>query len=759
MTYRILLFLSLSGLLIHFTPSTYAKGIIKGKITSIEDKGPVIGATVFIPDIQKGTATNANGEFSFSGLPYGTYILKVSSIGFGTLVQKIELIEPSITLNLQLSPSTIITDEVVISGGNIGLKDEIPIKIESFQASEIQKTGSPTLMTALTALPGIDEIPFGTGIGKPVIRGLSFSRVLTLYQGARFENQQWGEDHGLGLNDLGMDRIEIIKGPASLLYGSGAVAGVINLIEEAPANDNQIESDFRLSTFSNTLGMKTNAGIKGSHNGFNWGLRYGHENHADYIDGNNRTVGNSRFNTNTVKAFTGWQKSWFNTRLTYTYSKQLYGIVEEDEMEETLATRRNDRSMQLPFQDVVDHMVSSQSTFLLGNDKIKLNLAFHQNNRKEIEDAMDEIDLGLILRTSTYDVKYLKKFSFGTELTTGVQGFYQTNINMDDAEEILLPDASVMDNSAYLMANHRFEKITLQAGGRFDFRHTQANAHRLPDFEMPGAPVSNELTRNFSGWSGSTGLTYNFSKNLLFRTNLASGFRAPDLAELFSNGVHPGTNRFERGDANFGREQNFEIDLSSLYRGKNFSAEVAVFTNHINNYIYFSPTGEMEGGLILWEFLQSDALLRGGEIGLEIHPVQIPWLRFKSTLAQVTGLRKDDRSYLPLIPPIKLNNSIHLVAEKLGRLNQPYLNINLHTASAQTNIAADEFETPAYTLLGIGIGSKIRVGNTLMDWNLTGNNLLNTAYLNHLAVTRPFGIYQMGRNINFNLTIPLMVNR
>lgn len=352
-------------------------GRITGKVVNHENNLPLEGVSVYIPDIMKGTATDHEGRFVIGNLPYGTYVVMISSIGFSSIVKKIQLNETEIYVDIPLSQETYITEELVISGGAISKKDESPLKIESMSLDAVRKTGSPTLMTAITQIPGVEQISFGTGIGKPVIRGLSFSRILTIYQGARFENQQWGEDHGLGLNDLGAERIEVIKGPASLIYGSGALAGVINIIEEKPATDNNREGVFQLNTFSNTMGVRANIGLKGSYEDANWGIRYGHENHADYINGNNRLIGNSRFNIHTFKAYSGFQKKRLNTRLTYTYAHQMLGIIEEDEMEESLSTTRHDRSLQLPFQDIQDHLLSSQSTFLLDQGKIKMLSLIH----------------------------------------------------------------------------------------------------------------------------------------------------------------------------------------------------------------------------------------------------------------------------------------------------------------------------------------------------------------------------------------------
>lgn len=256
------------------------------------------------------------------------------------------------------------------------------------------------MMETLTFVPGVTQVSYGPGIGKPVIRGLSFSRIMTVYQGVRFENQQWGEGHGLGLNDPAINRVEVVKGPASLIYGSGAIGGVINIIDdEVPAESFSGFAGFHL--YSNTLGARTMLGFEGSaKNGAYWGVSGNLQSHSDYLDGTNRIIGNSRFGSDMVKGVTGLQKAWGNSRVSYTYNQQQLGIIEEDEMQESLATRHRDKFLQLPYQQVTDHLFSTQTNIKMGSSGIRLSLGHHVNLREENEEAMDQVDLGLQLKTT-----------------------------------------------------------------------------------------------------------------------------------------------------------------------------------------------------------------------------------------------------------------------------------------------------------------------------------------------------------------------
>lgn len=730
---------------------------LSGKVVDKDSKMPIPGVSVFIPELNRGVVTDLDGNFSLASLPDKNLTFQISFTGYGTEVKTFNPNRMG-TLTIELEESTTSMDEVVVSGAYVMSKESSPINIEKINKSDILKMPSPNLMTALARTPGVSEISLGPGISKPVIRGLSFSRVLSVYQGARFENQQWGADHGLGMTETGIADIEMIKGPASLIYGSGAMAGVVHLIEERDASAGEINGDVNLRGFSNSLGGRIDAGAKGaSENGFVWSLRAATESHADYLDGDGNTVGNTRFNTQNIKAGVGLKKDWGDTRIRYTYLQQKLGILEEDELDE-LVTTRNDRSMQLPFQDVRDHFFNSETNVYLGEDRLKATFGLHINQRKEIEDDFDEVDLGLNQSNFMYDLKYFKSLNEHTELIFGVQGFYLNNANMPEAVEILIPDATKDDRSAYALVNYNKDKWVLQGGLRYDWRKViaDASAPNLVDygFILPGEPANRRLERTFDGVTTSAGATFRPDSNWRFRLNIAQGFRAPDLGELFSNGPHPGTNRFERGNANFEREQNLQTDFGIRYSRNGFSISGEVFYNHINNYIFFSPTDEMMGDLTIWEFEQADARLYGGEIEFDYQPAGAKWISFNSGYSMVIGQRRSDWSFLPYIPAFRWTQGIDFRLKNFAGIQRPYISLLGSAVFDQNRAAPLEEATPGYYLLGLNVGGNVRVGNNTLDVYLSGSNMLNQTYLDHMSLFRPFGINQLGRNIALNVRVP-----
>ncbi|SEJ32567.1 iron complex outermembrane recepter protein [Cyclobacterium xiamenense] len=747
--------ITLGIFLLPLVPAAWAQThALSGTLRDGDTSEALIGVTVFVPELGRGAISNAAGLYRIDGLPSRNLTIQFSYVGYATALKKVNAANQS-TLDVQLESATASVDEVVVSAGYIMSRERSPISIEKINKQSLLRNPYPSLMTGLAKTPGVSEVSLGPGISKPVIRGLSFSRVLSVYQGARFENQQWGADHGLGLTETGLSGVEIIKGPASIIYGSGAMAGVVNLIEAPDAAAGEVTGDVQARVYSNSLGRRMEAGIKGaSEDGFLWSLRGASESHADYQDGSGATIGNTRFQTQGIKAGVGLRKNWGDTRIRYTYLKQKLGILDENN-QEALVTTRNDRALQLPFQDVSDHFLNSETNVFLGEDKLKATFGYHWNFREETEDDFARVDLGLRQRNFMYDIKYYKSLGPKIEAIVGVQGFLLRTVNYVDAAEILIPDAVKDDRSLYALLNYSDPHWVVQGGLRYDYRKVTADAS-APNFlnygfELPGSPADRKLSRSFDGITGSAGATFRPTESWRFRLNVASGFRAPDLAELYSNGPHPGTARFEQGSADFVREQNIQSDFGIRYQVADFSVSAEVFYNRVNNYIYFAPSDERRGDLTVWKFEQDNAGLYGGEVMLAIHPSALPGLSGTTSYSLVIGKRRSDQTYLPYIPAFRWNQDLGFTFGDYGSFKQPYVNVTGSLVLDQNRPAPLEESTPGYYILGLHAGISLNLWQQELDVSLAANNILDTYFLDHMSLYRPFGVAQTGRNISLNL--------
>jgi iron complex outermembrane receptor protein len=261
--------------------------------------------------------------------------------------------------------STVLLKEIVVSGLKITRPSGTPLNISSLSVKDIRNNGSFNISDALAKLPGISQVTTGPGISKPVIRGLYGNRVTAVLSGLRFDNQQWQDEHGLGLSDMGIDRVEIIKGPVALLYGSEAIGGIINIIEETPAVANTMTGEFNTRLFSNTYGLNSEIGFKGARENSNWRLRAGINSNADYSDGNNKRILNSRFGGYYLKGSYGFRKKKWNSYNNYNASLDNFGFITIDNQAAKKPDGRLSRSMDGPHHTLLLKTHTTQNTINL----------------------------------------------------------------------------------------------------------------------------------------------------------------------------------------------------------------------------------------------------------------------------------------------------------------------------------------------------------------------------------------------------------
>ena len=539
--------------------SVNSQNTLSGKIVNKEDQEGLEQVTIYFPQMEKGGITNGNGEYFIEALPTGTYKVVASYIGFQTFSSNITIQKGNNTLDISLLPSAIEMEEVIVSTPFHKLQRENVMKVEFAKLADLKSQGAPTLAEGIVSIPGVDVVSTGVGIGKPVIRGLTSNRVLVYTQGIRLENQQFGAEHGLGVNEAGIESVEVIKGPASLLYGSDAMGGVLYLNPEKFAAPKSTEGDINLNYNTNTQGINSGVGIRTSGERFKYLLRLASNNHVDYLGGDGNRVTNTRFNEKDIKAGLGYQATSFKSEIRYNYNQSNLGIPEEVGLQTT--TRIPD----FPYQKLDNHILSSNTKIFFNNSNLDITLGYIANNRKEFEEhhhdhgegeeehgehgdhdeeGNEEAALDMQLNTFNYNLLYHLPEWNRFETVIGVQGIHQTNKNF--GEEILIPDATTQD-IGFLGTTHFHldQNNDFQLGLRYDHRQIDGQAYGISGEEGYIAA----LKRNFNSFNGALGYMNNISEQLTARINVATGFRAPNLAELTSYGSHEGTNRFEVGNA------------------------------------------------------------------------------------------------------------------------------------------------------------------------------------------------------------------
>jgi iron complex outermembrane receptor protein len=691
-----------------------------------------------------------------------------------------------------------------------------PVPIIVVDQKYLEQNLGTNVIDGISHVPGVNAVSTGPNVSKPFIRGLGYNRVLTLFDGTRQEGQQWGDEHGIEVDEYSVDRIEIIKGPASLTYGSDALAGVVNLMPANPPPVGAIRGEL-FNNFQNNNGLIGNSlMMEGNQNGFTWRARASHKmatNYQNTIDG--RVYGTGYTETD-ASAFLGLNKQWGYSHLNFTLYDDLQEIpdgsrdsitrkftkqITEADLFRPVVPNNELNSYSIPtlHQHVQHYRVYSASSFILGEGKLELGLGFQQSIRREYNhpEAADVAGLYLLLQTCTYDVKYHFPDWKGIESTIGVNGMYQTNQNK--GTEFIIPDYNQFDIGPFVFVKKSFNKLDISGGLRYDNRSfsnsgmyittnpaTGFNQQvQLPDTAGATHPFSN-YKHTFSGASGSLGATYIFSDHFSVKANVARGFRAPNISEISANGVHPGTNLYQIGNPAFKPEFSLQEDLGLFFYSKHVSGSIELFNNNISNYIFDQKLQNSKGqdsvivaGNQTFKFEAVDAQLYGGEFSLDIHPHPYDWLHFENALSVIYALNKgaagvqvpDDAKYLPFIPPIHTRSE--LLAEfkkKFKHLSETFAKVEVEFYARQDRAFLaynTETVTPSYTLLNAGFGGNITTsgGKTLFRISIQGNNLTDLAYQSHLSRLKYFepypnnptghsGIYNMGRNISFKLVIP-----
>lgn len=743
--------LLLNILLLLATTSIYSQSIVKGIVTDAETNETLYLVNVYFSDLDKGTSTNEFGIFTIQNIPSGEHNIVLSMIGYETQSLQVS-ISSDTNIEVKLAPSAIEMESIIISTPFHKLQSDNVMKVEQKSIKDLKSSGAVTLSEGITNIAGVESVTTGLSIGKPVIRGLSSNRVLVYTQGIRLENQQYGDEHGLGVNGAGIESVEVIKGPASLLYGSDALGGVLYLNPERFANSNTSAGDFSGNYFSNTEGFSTNAGVKVSGDHFKFLFRGSLAEHSDYKTDAYR-VTNTRFREQDFKAGVGYQNNAFKTEFRYNVNASKLGIPED------IGEQSTNKTPLLPFQEVTNHIFSSKSTLFFNNSKLDISLGYIYNDRKEFEDHHHDEDeeeheeehedenhededeileaaLNMKLKTANYDVKYSLPKLGKVETIVGIQGMNQVNSNY--GEEQLIPDATTNDFGVFATSHIHFEKADVQLGARFDNRQLD---------------ILNSINRNFNSFNGALGVKTNITNGVTARVNLATGFRAPNLSELASDGSHGGTNRYEIGNSDLKNEQNFQTDIALEFKNEHLELFANGFYNKINDYIFLSPNGDIIDADPVYEYLQDNALLYGGEFGFHLHPHPLDWIHFESSFAMVTG-KQDNGDYLPLIPANNLTNTIRAEFEK-SWLKQGYAFITLRSTFDQNNASIFETNTVGFNLLSAGFGGSFNLFKNELSIYISGTNLTNKKYINHLSRLKPDGIFNMGRNINVGFTYSL----
>ena len=627
---------------------------------------------------------------------------------------------------------------VVVTGltGDVHL-NEVPAPISVIQPVDLQARASTNIISAIAREPGVSQITTGGAISKPVIRGLGYNRVVVVNDGIRQEGQHWGDEHGIEIDGASVHSVEILKGPASLMYGSDAMAGVLIFHPVPVAAPGTVRGCISTEYQSNNGLIDYSLNASGNHSGLVWDARFSDKYAHAYRNKVNGWVLNSGFRERAASGMLGLNRNWGYSRLRLSYYHLTPGIIEGEEEGAT------GYMPGLPFQHVYHYKAVLDNTFRLGEGRLKALVGWQQNRRQEFEESADEYGLYFLLNTLNYDIKYQREIQ-GWKYAAGVNGMLQSSENKGD--EYLIPDYRLFDAGLFATASRQLGAWVLSGGLRADMRllHSLPLEDRFADF-----------SRSFPGISGSLGAVRTLGENVHLRINLSRGFRAPNLSELASNGEHEGTLRYEVGNRDLKPEYSLQGDIGLDFSSRYVSGQFAAFANRIDNYIFLSKTAE--GNPPVFTYTSGNARLFGGEAQLDIHPIHS--LHLGSTFSYVNG-KQIGGTWLPMIPAPRLLTEIKYEFSHGGKLfNNAFVAIELDWNARQDHFyAVDDTETatPAYTLLNMSAGTDLVIrGKKRASIYLMADNILDAAWQSHLSRLKEVGIYNMGRNFSVKLIVPI----
>ena len=802
-----------------------AGGTLHGTVTDKKDGNPVVGATISIPDLKIGVAADSSGKFSINGLPRGVYLLQISAVGYGTYSQRVDFNKTSV-LDVQLQLSTMESNEIVVTGvSKATLLKRAPIPIVAVTKTYIdQHSASGNVIDEVANLPGVSAVTTGPNISKPFIHGLGYNRVVTLEDGIRQEGQQWGDEHGIEVDQNSIDRIEIIKGPASLSYGSDAIGGVVNLITPPPVPDGKILG-YASGIYGTNNGLISGTmRLQGNKNGLVWGTQLSQKIAKDYQDQHDGRVWATNFDEKDARAMVGVNKSWgysylnaslFDDQqaipdgsrdsLTRKFTKQ---ITDSDTYRPIVPkSELNSYGIPVLHQHVQLYRVYDNSSFAIGKGNLMVNLGWQYSHRREFTHPQDASTpgLNLELHTYTYDFKYNFTIGNDVETTIGVNGMYQNNA-LGYSTDFPIPAYHQFDIGPFFVLKKSFGKLDVSGGARVDSRSFSGRAAYIdtarayyptlytgsnPEGATNVVQQFSALSKNFSGFSGSAGATYNFSNAFLLKANIARGFRAPSIAELSANGPDPGSQIYHVGNSDFKPEFSVQEDIGVALTLPKISASASFFDNNIQNYIFqeqildangnpqrVNPDGtpNPNGEYSKFTYVQSKARIDGAEFYLDIHPVS--WLHFENALTLTYGTNLSDKGhapdslkYLPFIPPPHTHSELRAnYAKGVGKWKNAYAFVGFDHFNAQNRFFSaygTETYTPGYNLLSAGLGVNLvdAAGKKLVELFVEGTNLANVNYQSNMSRLKYFdnpvvppgirpGIFNMGRNVSFKVVVP-----
>ncbi len=720
---------------------------VSGRVTD-PSGAPLADVRVSVLEARRSTSTDDSGRYRVAELSRGTFTVSFRSIGHRPETRRVTLTTANVTLDVVMQVTLVELDALQVTAtptATDALASPQPVAARG--GEELAASQAPTLGETIQGMPGVRNSSTGVGIGKPVIRGLTSNRVLILDNGQRLETQQWGDEHAPNLETVDADHIEVLRGPASVLYGSDALGGVVNVVRPElpdaigrPAFVHLTAAGGYGTNNREPDGSLTVSGASG-HVGFRGGLtgrtseNVRTPSYTLWNSGNRATGGNGAL---------GIRGAWGSASATYSRRVEHIQLTDLD-------------STATPNQRIGTDVGRVELALPLGPSRLEVTGGWERSRRREFEeDTSTAVVLGLLQTTYTTDVHF-HHAPLGR--VNGTLGFSGVRTTFDKSgEETLIPNSRTTSAGVYAFEQTETGRWGLSAGLRYDYR-------RL-DVDDDTVIAVTAQQRTYSSATGNVGLLYRVSEPVALVLNVGRGFRAPSTFDLFSNGVHEGTSAFERGDPTLRNETSLNTDIALRVRTADMLLVVGAFLNAIQNYIYTVPTGTSDSasGFEIFDVTQGDARLTGGELSVEYHPARA--IHVSASADYVRGQNTTTGSPVPKMPPLRATYGIRYEPRGRGAIRSPFLQVSGETNARQTRLDPAEaqfyaaafggvgYQSAAYSLFNAGGGFDVAGGGRTLHFSVALHNVFNTSYAEYLSRIKTNARNPgMGRTLNGRVSI------
>jgi iron complex outermembrane receptor protein len=707
-------------------------GTISGRVT-LENGDPVHGATVVVIGARRQASTADDGKFEITNVPPGTYSVLVHRDPLAAAPRTVTVTAGQ-TVTLEFKVGVAIHEEVTVTGSATGAETTFGAfnSVTILDATTIAKNLGATIADTLQDEPGMAKRTFGPGTSRPIIRGFDGDRVLIMQDGVRTGDlSSQSGDHGVSIDPAGLSRLEVVKGPATLLYGSNAIGGVVNAITP--------QELFRSAPFAGTLGgLSFDGGSANEQAGFAGNVQHGRGSWLAYgsftgrrtgdYDAPDETIPNSATRLYTGEGGGGWNGARAYFGVSGGFERNRYGIPFAGDLE---GEPDNQVDLEIKRQNVrFDTGARNLSSAFADAVRVTASYLDYQHDEIEIADAVES--LGTRFKNKIFTLRSEVEQRPGRKVT-GRLGIEYLNRDYEAlGEEALAPPTIQNAFSAFAYEEVALGSHRLQFGGRFE--HTGYDA----SFE-DGA-----VDRSFNGASGSVGFHADIKGNGAFVVNLTGASRAPALEELFNFGPHPGNLVFEVGDPDLKLEKTFGFDAGLRGRGSKAHGEVTFFYYNISNFVFLDVTDEIEDGLRVANYLQGDSRFTGvdgaGHFQFGTHG------ELHVSLGYVQAKLTDTDESLPRIPPF------HGRVEFEARFGAFSVSPGVVFSNKQTDVFRDETETDGWATFNIGAAWQRVLAHASHLIAVQGYNLTNETYRLHTSFLKDLAP-EMGRGVKVTYSL------